>query len=52
VAVGTWVGKGPIYHMTNIYAREMTPGRVIMRAIIFSLIGVVFLRPRGTGLHT
>jgi hypothetical protein len=52
VAVGAWVGKGPIHQMKNIYARKTTPGHVIMRVIIFSLIGVVFHGPHGTGLHT
>jgi hypothetical protein len=41
VAVGTWVGKGLIHQMKNICAGETTPG-VIMRVIIFALIGVVF----------
>jgi hypothetical protein len=40
VAVGTWVGKGLIHQIKNICAGETTPG-VIMRVIIFALIGVV-----------
>jgi hypothetical protein len=51
VAVGAWVGKGPIHQMKNIYSGETTPG-VIVRVIIFALIGVVFHGPHGTGLHT
>jgi hypothetical protein len=51
VAVGAWVGKGPLHQMKNICARETTPD-VIMRVIIFALIGVVFHGPHGTGLHT
>jgi hypothetical protein len=52
VAVGAWVGKGPIHQMKNVCAGEITPGHVIMRVIIFALIGVVFHGPHGTGLHT
>jgi hypothetical protein len=52
VTVGAWVGKGPICQMTNICVGEATPGHAIMRVIIFALIGVVFHRPHGTGLHT
>jgi hypothetical protein len=52
VAVGAWVGKGPIHQMKNICAGETTPGCVIMRVTIFALIGVVFHGPHGTGLHT
>jgi hypothetical protein len=52
VAVGAWVGKGPIYQMKNICAGEITPGYVIMRVIIFALIGVVLHGPHGTGLPT
>jgi hypothetical protein len=52
VAVGAWVGKGPIHQMKNICARETTPGCVIMRVITFALIGVVFHGSHGTGLHT
>jgi hypothetical protein len=37
--------------MKNICARETTPG-VIMKVIIFALIGVVFHGPHGMGLHT
>jgi hypothetical protein len=36
----------------NICAGETTLGHVIMRVIIFALIGVVFHGPHGTGLHT
>jgi hypothetical protein len=52
VAVGAWVGKGLTHQMKNICAGVTTPGRVIMRVIIFALIGVVFHGPHGTGLHT
>jgi hypothetical protein len=52
LAVGAWVGKEPIHQMKNICARETTPGHVIMRVIIFVLIGVVFHGPHGSGLHT
>jgi hypothetical protein len=52
VAVGAWVGKGPIHQMKNICAGETTPGHVIMRVIIFVLIGVVFHGSHGMGLHT
>jgi hypothetical protein len=52
VAVEAWVGKGFIHQMKNICAGETTPGHVIMRVIIFALIGVVFHGPHGTGLHT
>jgi hypothetical protein len=38
--------------MKNICAREITPGHIIMRVIIFALIGVVFHGPHGMGLHT
>jgi hypothetical protein len=41
VAVWAWLGKGPTNQMKNICAGETTPG-VIMRVIIFALIGVVF----------
>jgi hypothetical protein len=41
VAVDAWVGKGFMHQMKNICAGETTPG-VIMRVIIFALIGVVF----------
>jgi hypothetical protein len=51
VPVEAWVGKGLIYQMKNICAGETTPG-VIMRIIIFALIGVVFHGSHGTGLHT
>jgi hypothetical protein len=51
VAVEAWVGKGLTHQMKNICDRETTPG-VIMRVIIFELIGVVFHGPHGTGLHT
>jgi hypothetical protein len=51
VAVEAWVGKGLTHQMKNICAGETTPG-VIMRVIIFALIGVVFHGPHGTGLHT
>jgi hypothetical protein len=51
VGVGAWVGKGPVHQMKNICAGETTPG-VIMRVIIFALIGVVFHGPHGTGPHT
>jgi hypothetical protein len=47
-----WVRKGPIHQMKNICAGEITPGHVIMRVIIFALIGVVFHGPHGMGLHT
>jgi hypothetical protein len=43
--------EGLIHQMKNICAGETTPG-VIMRVIIFALIGVVFHGPHGTGLHT
>jgi hypothetical protein len=33
-------------------AEETILGHVIMRAIIFALIGVVFHGPHGRGLHT
>jgi hypothetical protein len=52
VAVGSCVGKGSIHQMKNICARETTLGHVIMRAIIFALIGVVVHGPHGSGLHT
>jgi hypothetical protein len=52
VAVEAWVGKGPIHQMKNICSRETTSGCVIMRVIIFALIGVVFHGPHGTGPHT
>jgi hypothetical protein len=52
VAVEAWVWKGLMHQMKDIYAGETTPGHVIMRVIIFALIGVVFHRPHGTGLHT
>jgi hypothetical protein len=52
VAVEAWVGKGPIYQMKNICARETTPGRVIMRVVNFASIGVVFHGPHVMGLHT
>jgi hypothetical protein len=52
VAVEAWVGKGLIHQMKNICARETTLGHVIMRVIIFALIGVVIHGPHGTGLHT
>jgi hypothetical protein len=52
VVVVAWVGKGPLHQMKNICARETTPGHVIMRVIIFALIGVVFHEPHGMGLHT
>jgi hypothetical protein len=38
--------------MKTICAGEITPGRVIMRVIIFALTGVVFHGPHGMGLHT
>jgi hypothetical protein len=41
-AVGDWIGKGLIHQMKNICAGETTPGSVIMRVVIFTLIGVVF----------
>jgi hypothetical protein len=50
--VGAWVGKRPIHQMKNICTRETTLGHVIMRIIIFALIGVVFHEPHGMGLHT
>jgi hypothetical protein len=50
VAMDAWVGKGFIHQMKNICAGETTPS-VIMRVIIFALIGVVFHGPHGTGLH-
>jgi hypothetical protein len=52
VAVGAWVGKGPIHQMKNVCAGETTLGHVIMRVIIFALTGVVFRGPHGMGLHT
>jgi hypothetical protein len=52
VAVEAWVGKEPTHQMKNICAEETTPGCVIMRFIIFALIGVVIHGPHGTGLHT
>jgi hypothetical protein len=52
VAVGAWVGKGPIHQMKSICAGETTLGHVIMRVIIFAIIEVVFHGPHGTGLHT
>jgi hypothetical protein len=52
VAVGAWVGKGLVHQMKNICAGETTPGHVIMRVIIFALIGVLFHGPYGMGLHT
>jgi hypothetical protein len=52
VTVGAWVGKGPIHQMKNICAREITLGHMIIRVIIFALIGVVFRGPYGTRLHT
>jgi hypothetical protein len=52
VAVGAWVGKGPVHQMKNICAGETAPGRVIMRAVTFALIGVGFHGPQGTGLNT
>jgi hypothetical protein len=45
-------GCGPIHQMKNICAGETTPGHVIMRVIIFALIGAVFHGPHGMGLHT
>jgi hypothetical protein len=51
VAVEAWVGKGPIHQIKNICAGETTLSHVIMRVIIFSLIGVVFHGPHGMGLH-
>jgi hypothetical protein len=50
--LGAWVRKGLKHQMKNICAGETTPGCVIMRVIIFTLIGVVFCGPHGTGLHT
>jgi hypothetical protein len=41
VVVEAWVGKGPIHQIKNICTRDTTPGHVIMRVIIFALIGVV-----------
>jgi hypothetical protein len=38
VAVGAWVGKGPIHQMKNICAGETTPDCIIMRVIVFALI--------------
>jgi hypothetical protein len=52
VAVEAWVGKRPIHQMKNICAGETTLGHMMMRVIIFALIGVVFHGPHGTGLHT
>jgi hypothetical protein len=52
VAVEAWIRKGPVHQMKNICARETTLDHVIMRVIIFALIGVVFHGPHGTGLHT
>jgi hypothetical protein len=52
VTVGARVGEGLLHQMKNICARETTPGCVIMRVIIFALIGVVFHGPYGMGLHT
>jgi hypothetical protein len=51
VAVEAWVGKGLIHQIKNICAGETTPG-VIIKVIIFALIGVVFHGPLGMGLHT
>jgi hypothetical protein len=41
-ACGARVGKGPIHQMKNICVGKTTLGHVIMRVIIFALIGVVF----------
>jgi hypothetical protein len=52
VGVEAWVGKGLINQMKNTCARETAPGPVIIRVIIFALIGVVFHGPYGMGLHS
>jgi hypothetical protein len=52
VDVEAWVGKGLTHQMKNVCAGETTPVHIIMRVIIFALIGVVFHGPLGTGLHT
>jgi hypothetical protein len=49
---GGWLEKEPLHQMKNICARETTLGHVMMRVIIFFLIGVVFHGPHGTGLTT
>jgi hypothetical protein len=55
VAVGVWVGKGLIHQMKNICARKahiIIIIIIVMRVIIFALIGVVFHGPHRMGLHT
>jgi hypothetical protein len=42
VAVEAWVWKGLIHQMKNVCVEETTPGHIIMRVIIFALIGVMF----------
>jgi hypothetical protein len=52
VAMEAWDGKGLIYQMKNICTGETTSVCVIMRVIIFALIGALLHGPHGTGLHT